>query len=280
MKEEKLKVLNKEVNIILQKEEDYICLTDIAGYKDSQRADDVIRNWIRNRNTIEFIGIWEELYNKDFKPVESDGFKKRSGLNSFSLTPKQWIEKTNAKGIISKPGRYGGTYAHKDIAFEFASWISPKFKLYLIKEFQRLKKQEIKSNNLSWNIKRNLARINYEIHTNAIKENLIPNKILKEQKNQIYANEADLLNVALFGETAKFWKDRNGEEEGSLRDNADVSQLVCLSNLESLNSVLIKDGIGQGDRLIKLNGIAISQMKILVNGLGVEAERKLIEVKK
>ncbi|MCR4327537.1 MAG: KilA-N domain-containing protein [Nanoarchaeota archaeon] len=260
----KLIVLNKEINLISKNEKNYICLTDIAGFKDTQKSNDVIRNWIRNRNTLEFLGIWEEIYNGNFNAVEFDGFKKISGLNSFTLTPKQWVEKTNAIGIISKPGRYGGTYAHKDIAFEFASWISPKFKLYLIKEFERLKEYEIKSQKLDWNFKRNLVKLNYKIHTNAIKENLIPKKISEEQKNIIYANEADILNVALFGFTAKMWKEENIEKEGNLRDYATASQLVCLSNLESLNSVLIEERLSQKERLIKLNKIAISQMRILL----------------
>ena len=190
---------NNEITIVQACEQDYISLTDIARYKKSDRTDDLIRNWIRNRNTIEFIGIWEQLNNPDFKPVEFDGFKKQAGLNSFSLTPKQWIEKTNAIGIISKAGRYGGTYAHKDIAFEFATWISVEFKLFLLKEFQRLKDNEQKQ--LGWDIKRNLTKINYRIHTNAIKENLIPDSLSKQAINRVYASEADVLNMALFGKT-------------------------------------------------------------------------------
>ncbi|MBT3881281.1 MAG: KilA-N domain-containing protein [Candidatus Scalindua sp.] len=191
-KQAKINVKGKDITIFSQKEDDYICITDIARYKSSDRTDDLIRNWLRNRNTIEFMGIWEHLNNPGFKPVEFDGFKKLAGLNSFTLTPKQWIEKTNAIGLISKSGRYGGTYAHKDIAFEFASWISVEFKLYLIKEFQRLKNEEQKQ--LGWDIKRNLAKINYRIHTDAIKENLTPEKLTKEQTNNVYATEADILN--------------------------------------------------------------------------------------
>lgn len=202
---EKVKVLDRDVSLYKYKEDEYICLTDIARYKNSDRTDDLIRNWLRNRNTIEFLGIWEQLNNPNFKPVEFDGFKKQAGLNSFTLTPSQWIEKTKAIGIISKVGRYGGTFAHKDIAFEFASWISVEFKLYLIKEFQRLKDEEQKQ--LGWDIRRNLAKINYRIHTDAIKENLIPAELSKAQINNIYASEADILNVALFG------KDRGGMEE-------------------------------------------------------------------
>jgi len=268
--DKKLMILNKKINLISKNEEDYICLTDIAGYKDSERTDLLIQNWIRNRNTIEFLGLWEKLNNKDFKPFEFEGIRKKAGLNSFILTSKQWAEKTNARGIISKPGRYGGTYAHKNIVFEFASWISPKFKLYLITEFERLKENEINRKNLDWNLKRNLAKINHKIHTNAIKENLIPKKISKQQENSIYANEADVLNVALFGITAKSWKENNGNKEGNLRDYSNVSQLVCLSNLENLNALFIKEKMSQRDRLIKLNEIAISQMKILTSDLDVE----------
>ena len=247
---------------------DYISLTDIAHYKKSNRTDDLIRNWLRNRNTIEFLGIWEQLNNPDFKPVEFDGFKKEAGLNSFTLTPKQWIEKTGAIGIISKVGRYGGTYAHKDIAFEFATWISVEFKLYLIKEFQRLKEEEQKQ--LGWDIRRNLTKINYRIHTYAIKKNLIPKILSKQQISHIYASEADILNIALFGKTAKQWRDENPNEKGNVRDFANVSQLVCLVNLENLNAVMINEGLEQAERLIHLNQIAIGQMNILL-------ENKMIE---
>jgi|SRR3989344_3624036 len=257
---DKLEVLNKEVSVYTQKDKDYICITDIARYKD-ERTDDIIKNWMRNRNTIEFLGIWERLNNPRFKPVEFDGFRKSAGLNSFVLTPKQWIEKTDAIGIISKSGRYGGTYAHKDIAFEFASWISVEFKLYLIKEFQRLKEAEQKD--LGWDVKRTLAKINYRIHTDAIKENLIPKMLTSQQTNQIYANEADVLNMALFGLTAKEWRDSNPEKKGNIRDDANISQLVCLSNLENLNALFINEGLPQDKRLVKLNQIAIHQMKLL-----------------
>ena len=263
----KINVLNKEITIYSRDEEDYICITDIARYKNSDRTDDLIRNWLRNRNTIEFLGIWEHLNNPNFKPVEFDGFKKQAGLNSFTLTPKQWIEKTGAIGILSKAGRYGGTYAHKDIAFEFASWISVEFKLYLIKEFQRLKEEEFKQ--LGWDIKRNLAKINYRIHTDAIKENLLPRQVTKVQINNIYASEADVLNVALFGLTAKEWRENNRGKKGNIRDYANVSQLVCLSNLENLNAHFIAEGLAQKDRLIKLNVIAIHQMKLLIDDHGI-----------
>jgi hypothetical protein len=259
----KINVLNREITVQTRNEQDYICITDIAKYKSLDTTDDLIRSWIRNRNTIEFLGIWELLNNPDFKPVEFDGFRKQAGLNSFTLTPKQWIEKTGAIGIISKAGRYGGTYAHKDIAFEFASWISVEFKLYLIKEFQRLKDQERKQ--LGWDIRRNLAKINYHIHTDAIQENLIPPELSAAQTNLIYASEADVLNMALFGMTAKQWRDGHPDEKGNIRDYADVSQLVCLSNLENLNAHFIRDGMPQPERLLRLNQTAIHQMKLLTD---------------
>lgn len=257
----KLKVLGLEIAYCHQKDDNYLCLTDMARYKDPERTDYIIQNWLRSRNTIEFIGLWEQLNNPSFKPIEFDGFRKQSGLNSFILTPKQWIEKTNAIGIISKPGRYGGTYAHKDIAFEFAAWVSVEFKLYLIKEFQRLKEKEREK--LGWDIKRNLAKINYHIHTDAIKTKLIPKEVTDKQAQKIYASEADVLNMALFGMTAKDWQKHNPALKGNIRDYADVSQLICLSNLESLNSVFINEGLPQSDRLIKLNKVAIQQMSLL-----------------
>lgn len=259
----KITVLSKEITIQSRDAEDYISLTDIAKYKNAEGSDDLIRNWLRNRNTIEFLGIWEHLNNPDFNPVEFDGFKKEAGLNSFTLTPRQWIEKTKAIGIVSKPGRYGGTYAHKDIAFEFASWISVEFKLYLIKEFQRLKAEELKQ--LGWDIRRNLARINYRIHTDAIKANLVPPELSARQTSLVYASEADVLNMALFGMTAKDWRDKNPGRKGNIRDEADVSQLVCLSNLENLNALFIQENALQSERLRKLNQIAIHQMKLLTD---------------
>ena len=265
---QKIKVLNKEIAIYSKQKEDYICITDIARYKDANRTDYIIQNWLRNRNTIEFLGIWEHLNNPDFKPIEFDGFRKQAGLNSFTMTAKRWTEKTNAIGLVSKPGRYGGTYAHKDIAFEFASWISVEFKLYLIKEFQRLKEEEQRQ--LGWDIKRNLAKINYRIHTDAIKENLIPPQLTKQQINVVYASEADILNMALFGITAKDWRQANPEKKGNIRDDANVSQLVCLSNMENLNAIFIQDGISQPERLKKLNQIAIHQMKLLTEDLSVK----------
>ena len=264
----KIKVKGSEIAVFTRNEADYICITDIARYKNPDRTDDLIRNWLRNRNTIEFLGIWEQLNNPAFKPVEFDGFKKQAGLNSFTLTPGQWIECTNAIGIISKPGRYGGTYAHKDIAFEFASWVSVEFKLYLIKEFQRLKDEELKQ--LGWDIRRNLAKINYRIHTDAIKENLIPPVLSARQMNLVYATEADVLNMALFGMTAKDWRDKNPGRKGNIRDEADVSQLVCLSNLENLNALFIRENTPQTERLRKLNQIAIHQMKLLTDSPSIK----------
>lgn len=259
----KLQVLDQNIATTTKDGVEYICITDIAKYKNAGRSDDLIRNWLRNRNTIEFLGIWEQLNNEDFKPVEFDGFKKQAGLNSFTLTPKQWIESTSAIGLISKQGRYGGTYAQKDIAFEFATWISVEFKLYLIKEFQRLKEQEFEQ--LGWDIRRNLAKVNYQIHTDAVKENLIPDTLSKQQIGVVYANAADLLNVALFGVTAKQWRDTNPNEKGNMRDHANMHQLVCLANLESMNAHFISEGVAQFERLQKLNTLAIHQMNILVN---------------
>lgn len=258
----KLHVLDQEIATTIKDGIEYICITDIARYKNSDRTDDLIRNWLRNRNTIEFLGIWEQLNNPDFKPVEFDGFKKQAGLNSFTLTPKQWIAKTSSIGLLSKPGRYGGTFAQKDIAFEFASWISVEFKLYLIKEFQRLKQQEFQQT--GWDIRRNLAKVNYLIHTDAIKENLIPETLTQQQINFVYANEADLLNVALFGITAKEWRESHPEAKGNMRDHANVHQLLCLANLESLNAHFIEQGLTQADRLLSLNKVAIRQMQILL----------------
>lgn len=258
----KLEVLDHHVGTYTQDGIEYICITDIARFKSGDRTDIVIGNWLRNRNTIEFLGIWEQLNNVGFKPIEFDGFKKEAGLNSFTLTPKQWIASTGAIGLISKAGRYGGTYAQKDIAFEFASWISVEFKLYLIKEFQRLKEQEFAQ--LGWDIRRNLAKVNYHIHTDAIKEILIPDTLSKQQISVVYASEADLLNVALFGVTAQQWRDANPSLKGNMRDHANMHQLVCLANLESMNAHFIAEGLPQSERLQKLNRLAVSQMTILV----------------
>jgi len=256
-----MKVQGRQVGVISKNQEDYISLTDIAKYRSIETPADIVKNWMRSRSTIEFLGLWERLNNPDFKLVEFDQFKNEAGDNYFVLSPQRWIKTTNAIGIISKSGRYGGTYAHKDIAFEFASWISPQFKLYLIKEFQRLK--EIEQKQLGWDIKRNLASINYRIHTDAIKTNLIPKELTKQQVNRVYATEADVLNMALFGMTAKQWRDSSDDKKGNIRDYADMSQLVCLSNLENLNALFINEGMAQAERLTKLNQIAIQQMRLL-----------------
>ena len=258
----KISVKESEITILSINENDYISLTDIARYK----SDDpyiVINNWMRNRNTIEYLGMWETLFNPAFKPIEFDRFKSEAGLNAFTLSPQKWISSTDAIGITTRPGRYGGTYAHKDIAFKFASWISVEFELYLIKEFQRMKEQE--SQLIGWSAKRELAKINYHIHTNAISRNLIPTRLSSEQINQIYANEADVLNMALFGMTAKQWRDEHPDIKGNMRDYATINELICLSNLENINAIMINDNIMQAERISKLNQIAIQQMQILEN---------------
>jgi len=257
----KINVLGTNVSYYQHNEDDYISLTDMV--KNIENGLSLIEKWLRNKNTIEFLGIWEQIYNPDFNSPEFEGIKNQAGSNRFVLSVKQWVEKTKSKGIIAKAGRYGGTYAYKDIAFEFASWVSPKFKLYLIKEFQRLKDEERKQ--LGWDIRRNLARINYRIHTDAIKENLIPKELAKIQIEIIYATEADVLNMALFGMTAKQWRDNNHDKKGNIRDYADVSQLVCLANLESFNALFISEGLPQDERLLRLNKIAIQQMKLLTD---------------
>jgi len=269
-KKQIIHIKGSAISVISKDIDDYISLTDIARFKDLKRTDYIIQNWLRTRNTIEFLGIWEKLNNIDFNSIEFDGFKNKAGLNSFILTPKQWIEKVNAIGIISKSGRYGGTYAHKDIAFEFASWISVEFKLYLIKEFQRLKEEENNNNKLEWNLQRTLAKVNYKIHTDSIKENLIPNLISKSQTNFVYASEGDLLNVALFGKTAKEWREENPNLKGNIRDFASLEQLIILSNLESVNSMLISQNLEQKERLEKLNNLAIAQMKSLVGNKNIK----------
>ena len=262
-KSNKIEIKGVSVSVKTKGEDEFICITDIAKYKSPDAPRDIIKNWIRNKNTIELLGLWERLNNPSFKQVEFDLFKNEAGFNHFVLSHKKWIETTNAIGLQSKSGRYGGTYAHKDIAFEFASWMSVEFKFYMIKEFQRLKENETKT--LDWDIKRSLTKINYRIHTDAIKRNLIPKALSKTQISFVYANEADILNMALFGRTAKQWREENPKENGNMRDYANVSQLVCLSNLENLNSVFINDKLTQAERLTKLNQIAISQMKILVD---------------
>ena len=248
-----------EIRTVKINSEDYICLTDMLKAKDGEFF---FHNWLRNRNTIEFLGIWEKVYNPAFNYAEFDIIKSQAGLNSYRLSAKEWMGKTGAIGIISKTGRYGGTYAHKDIAFEFAMWISPEFKVYLIKEFQRLKSEEQKQ--LGWSAKRELTKLNYRIHTDAIKQNLIPSELDRKKASIVYANEADVLNMAMFGMTAQEWRNANPDKKGNIRDYASINELICLSNLESLNSIFINDGIPQSERLLKLNKIAISQMKVLM----------------
>ena len=252
--------------------EDYICITDIAKQKNPNFPADVLKNWLRSKMTVAFLGLWEQLHNPDFKLVEFDQFKNEAGLNSFVLPPQTWIEKTNAIGLISKSGRYGGTYAHIDIAFEFASWVSVEFKLYLVSEFKRLKAEEQKL--LGWSVKRELAKLNYQIHTDAIKQNLIPPEIDRKKASIIYASEADVLNVAMFGMTAQEWRNANPDKKGNIRDYATITELICLANMEAINSEFINDQIPQAERLMKLNRIAISQMRILseVSGRKLLAE--------
>ena len=267
-------VQNTQINVLNFKEQDYISLTDMASAKEGDsRAADVIKNWIRSRYTIEFLGTWEIIHNPNFKVVKFDHFRKSAGLPSFVLSASEWIEQTNAIGIIVKKGRYGGTYAHKDIAFEFGSAISVPFKLYLIEEFQRLKTEE--QQQLGWSAKRELSKINYRIHTDAIKQNLIPQEVTSVQASIIYANDADVLNVAMFGMTAKQWREANPELKGNIRDYATINELICLSNMENLNAVFIEQSMTQRERLVKLNQIAIHQMNILGNG--DEDNRKLLK---
>ena len=253
-----LKVDDQIINYIKINNEDYISITDMLKSKDGIFF---VTDWLRNRNTIEFLGIWEELHNPTFNYGEFAIIKSQAGLNNYKISVKEWVEKTNAIGITSTRGRYGGTYAHKDIAFEFGMWINPKFKLLLIKEFERLKSEEQKQ--IGWNAKRELSKINYKIHTDAIKQHLIPDKLTKDQINHVYATEADVLNMALFGMTAKEWKNKNPKKTGNIRDYASINELICLANLENLNSVFISDGLNQSLRLERLNKIAISQIKIL-----------------
>ena len=253
------------VTVLVHREQDYISLTDIARHKDPERTDYLISNWMRNRNTIEFLGIWEALNNPGFNPIEFDGFRKSAGLNSFILTVKQWVQRTGAVGLVSKAGRYGGTFAHKDIAFEFASWISVEFKLYLIKEFQRLKEDENSRLSLAWNLNRTLSKLNYRIHTDAIRTHLIPAVVTPAQAAITYATEADLLNVALFGHTAKQWRDANPKLDGNMREYATVEQLLVLANIEGMNAEFIHMGLPQGERLKRLNEIAIRQMQVLTS---------------
>ena len=262
-----IEVKGVSITIVNQNKQDFISITDMLKAKD---GDFFISDWLRNRNTVEYLGIWESIHNPNFNYGEFAIIKSQAGLNNYKISVKEWVEKTNAIGIIAQAGRYGGTYAHNEIAFEFGMWISAEFKIYLIKEFQRLKDDESNRLNLQWDLQRTLAKVNYHIHTDAIKENLVPNHISASQKNYIYANEADLLNVALFGKTAKEWRDENPDNKGNIRDEATIEQLVVLSNIESINAMLIHQQISQADRLEKLNGIAITQMKSLVNSKSIK----------
>jgi len=264
-KAKKIIVEKLEIAIFSIEQTEYISLTDMARYRDAERTNYIIQNWMRTRNAIEFCGLWEQMNNPGFKSIEFDAFKNEAGLNSFTLTPQRWIGATNAIGLISKSGRYGGTFAHKDIAFEFATWLSTPFKFYLIKEYQRLKDDESDRLKLKWNLQRTLAKVNYHIHTDAIKENLIPPELTKIQISFVYANEADMLNVALFGKTALQWRSEFPGAEGNIRDSATIEQLVVLSNMESINAVLIHQQLTQSERLVQLNRIAISQMKSLTD---------------
>jgi len=278
----KLEVLDYEINTKVINNEDYVSLTDLARYVDKKDTYLIINNWTRTTSTIEFLGLWEKINNPNFKPVEFDRFRNESGGNTFRLPPQKWINATNAIGIISKSGRYGGTFAHIDIALEFASWMSPEFRLYVMTEFRRLKTLEQKE--IGWNLKRMLSKINYNIHTDAIKNHLIPGIVTKKQIDMIYADEADIINVALFGMTAREWRRKNPNKEGNIRDYINVAELVCLVNLENLNSVYINEGIIQKERLVKLNSIAIHQMKLLtadnrIQKLEKVTDKELLEAK-
>lgn len=264
VKEQTIKTLNKDGI-------DYICITDIAKQKNPVEPKDVVKNWLRLKNTLEYLGLWERLNNPNFKGVEFDPLLKDAGSNAFTMSPTRWVELTNAIGIITKNGANGGTYAERDIAFKFASWVSVEFELYLIKEFQRLKVEEQKQ--IAWSAKRELSKINYHIHTDAIKANLIPAEVTKEQAAMTYADEADVLNIAMFGMTAKQWREQNPDKKGNIRDYATINELICLSNMENLNAVFINDGMQQSERLMKLNQIAIQQMKILED----TGDRKLLK---
>ncbi|WPR72766.1 KilA-N domain-containing protein [Flavobacterium sp. NG2] len=266
-KNKKIEVQGKEIRIIVDNENEFISITDMLKAKD---GDFFVSDWLRNRNTVEYLGIWESVYNPNFNYGEFAIIKSQAGLNSYKLSVKDWVEKTNAIGLKATTGRYGGTFAHPDIAFEFGMWISPQFKIYLIKEFQRLKADENNRLQLEWNLQRTISKINYRIHTDAIKENLIPKEITNHQSNLVYANEADLLNVALFGITAKEWREANSEKKGNIRDFTSLEQLVVLSNLESINALLIQQGLSQSDRLLQLNKVAIAQMKSLIESSSIK----------
>lgn len=269
-KKQTIDVKGTEIVIIQVNQSDYISLTSIARHKNPSEPKDIVKNWMRSKTTIEFLGLWEKLHNPEFKGVEFDSFKNEAGSNSFVLSPSKWIESTHAIGIISRAGNAGGTYAHKDIAFEFAAWLSAEFKLYLIMEFQRLKDEENNTKKLEWSLQRTLSKINYRIHTDAIKDTLVPPVVTKEQAALVYASEADLLNMALFGKTAREWREENHGKQGNIRDEATLEQLVVLTNLESINALLIRKGITQPERLIQLNEVAIQQMKSLLNNNAIK----------
>jgi hypothetical protein len=275
-KKDNITVQGTKIVVINKVGGEYICITDIARHKNFREPKDVVKNWMRSRGTIEFLALWEKIHNPDFKGVEIDPLLFEAGSNSFTMSPTKWIEITNATGIYTKTGSGGGTYAHKDIAFEFASWISSEFKLYLLVEFQRLKEDEQQRLSLEWNLQRTLAKVNYRIHTDAIKSHIIPPAVTKEQANMIYASEADLLNVALFGKTAQQWRTENPDTKGNIRDDATLEQLVVLSNLESINALLIRQELSQGERLVQLNQVAITQLQSLFGNLHI---RKLSETK-
>jgi hypothetical protein len=260
-----IEVKGTAITIIQVNQSDYISLTNIARYKNPGEPKDVVKNWMRSKTTIEYLGLWEKLHNSGFKGVEFDAFVREAGSNAFVLSPSKWIDATHAIGIVSKQGNTGGTYAHKDIAFEFASWLSAEFKLYLIMEFQRLKDEENSLKKQEWSLQRTLSKINYRIHTDAIKEALMPPVVTKEQAAAVYASEADLLNVAIFGKTARQWRDQNPGKQGNIRDEATLEQLVVLTNLESINALLIQNNMGQANRLQQLNNAAIQQMRSLLN---------------
>ena len=265
MKKDTIKAKGFEIQVYTRDfKNDFVSLTDIARYKNVDEPNVVIANWMRNYNTIEYLGIWEQLNNPNFKPIEFEGFLKKSGSNAFTLSPKKWAESTNAKGLFVKAGRGGGTYAHKDIAFKFAAWISAEFELYIIKDYQRLKDDENSKLSLSWNLNREISKINYKIHTDAIKEYLL-NDLTKEQLSYQYASEADMLNVALFNKSAKQWREENPELKGNIRDYASLNELLVLANMESYNAILISNGVGQKDRMIELRNLARKQLLSLTN---------------
>ncbi len=274
-KKESITIQGTEIVLLTHKKEDYVSLTDMAKYKNAEATGLVISHWLSTRYTIEFMGIWEKINNPDFNVTEFSNIKTESGSNGFVLSSKQWIEKTNAIGIIAKPGRYGGgTFAHKDIAFEFGTWLSAEFKFYLVKEFQRLKEEEQHHLSLEWDLQRTLSKVNYQIHTDAIKEHIIPPTVTKEQASVIYASEADLLNVALFGKTAAEWRKENPGIKGNIRDTATLEQLVVLSNMESINALLIRQNLPQKERLLQLNIVAITQMQSLLNSNTLQKKLK------